>query len=161
MFDFSASWSSCSWVAWTRNLIAYSDMMTMAAIALTRCIYITCSQVINCQLCSYSGCILPGKPFSCPDCRPALQRLPTLSPRRGRESSASSSGFSPSSSSAPPPSPPRVLDTGATQTLTVGIRFLSSAQLMSVLYTTGLWCIMTPGLDKAKRHLITYIFGLF
>ena len=45
MFDFSASWSSCSWVAWTRNLIAYSDMMTMAAIALTRCIYITCSQV--------------------------------------------------------------------------------------------------------------------
>ena len=43
--DSSASWSSCVWVAWTRNLIAYSDTLTMTAIALTRCIYITSSKV--------------------------------------------------------------------------------------------------------------------
>jgi len=36
--------TSCSWVAWSRNSIAYSDMLTMASIALTLCIYITCSQ---------------------------------------------------------------------------------------------------------------------
>ena len=48
----SSSSSSCTWVAWTRNLIAYSDMMTMAVIALTRCIYITCSKV-NVILFSY------------------------------------------------------------------------------------------------------------
>ena len=41
----SSSSTSCSWVAWTRNLVAYADMITMAAIALVRCLYITCNQV--------------------------------------------------------------------------------------------------------------------